>query len=159
MKYVILSLVFTFSILKCTAQSQIVENKFERKMIEYKVFDSLENFLSKVIEVQLIKHKHIFIMIDPICLEGMESPNTYLLSTVPYDDLWGYSTLEFVLNNTNRVINIKGKQYPVYFESIEMQLLNPLRNEDDWKVKNYEVDFYRRISIEVDFDNRTFYLR
>jgi len=68
MKYIILSLIFTFSQLKCTAQSKIVENNFERKMIEYKIFDSLENFLSKVIEAQLIKHKHVFIMIDPFVL-------------------------------------------------------------------------------------------
>jgi len=38
---------------------------------------------------------------------------------------------QFVLNNTNRVINIKGEIDPVYFETIEMELLNPLRNEFD----------------------------
>ena len=66
---------------------------------------------------------------------------------------------QFVLNNTNRVINIKGEIDPVYFETIEMELLNPLRNEFDWKVKNYELAFYSRISIEVDFDSRTFKLK
>jgi len=30
---------------------------------------------------------------------------------------------QFVLNNTNKVINIKGEIDPVYFETIEMELL------------------------------------